>query len=240
MTNIEYEKRICAFIDILGFKELVEGKNKKSANEIHRLFSRIQNNYSKRFDFEINKTPSNVNFTHFSDTIVLSSNQIDAYNFEGILLAIILMQISLILDEGALLRGACSLNDLFHSENALFGKALNDAYDLETKSAIYPRIILPKDLIDELFGSENSMQFHRILNAGYLTKDNDGHWYIDYIMVRPELFSQRIIYAEYSNKIEELIDTHINSSSESIKQKYQWLQEKYSKALARYQKGNFS
>jgi hypothetical protein len=41
-----------------------------------------------------------------------------------------------------LLRGGIVVGKLLHENNIMFGPAFNQAYDLESKSALYPRIVI--------------------------------------------------------------------------------------------------
>lgn len=47
---------------------------------------------------------------------------------------------------GFFFRGGVTIGDLFHDGHIVFGPALNQAYDLESKKAVYPRAILDPDL----------------------------------------------------------------------------------------------
>jgi len=78
-TNIiEYEKNICVFIDILGFKNMVYDKSSENMvnlrqyvdgidnliNEIHKTTDTINTAISKRIDIELNKIFRNANFEY--------------------------------------------------------------------------------------------------------------------------------------------------------------------------------
>ncbi len=50
---------------------------------------------------------------------------------------------ALLIEKGILFRGGLTIGNIIHNENGtVFGQALIDAYQLETKSAKYPRIVL--------------------------------------------------------------------------------------------------
>lgn len=54
------------------------------------------------------------------------------------------------MEEGILIRGAITIGNLYHKSGVILGKGMIEAYHLELKSAVYPRIILSKTLIKEL------------------------------------------------------------------------------------------
>lgn len=51
--------------------------------------------------------------------------------------------------KGILFRGAVVIGDLYNDKIIIFGPAMLEAYELESKKAIYPRIIIEEDTILE-------------------------------------------------------------------------------------------
>ncbi len=68
---------------------------------------------------------------------------------------------------GILCRGAITYGKLIHTDEVLFGPALTEAYILETKVALYPRVILHKDIID-LAGKAKSSHHTSELEEEYV------------------------------------------------------------------------
>lgn len=54
-----------------------------------------------------------------------------------------------ITEYGVFLRGAITKGNLFSDNSKVFGPALNQAYILESQSAVYPRIIFTTKLLNE-------------------------------------------------------------------------------------------
>ena len=46
------------------------------------------------------------------------------------------------MSKGILLRGGITVGQLCHKDNIVYGPAMVEAYELESKSAIYPRVIV--------------------------------------------------------------------------------------------------
>lgn len=134
-------------------------------------------------------------------------------------------------------RGAITYGDLFYDneKNIWFGPAMNRAYFLESKKAIFPRIIIDPEYAERLFEfNENkyrSNAVQKIHNGEILYRDMDGFIYLNYLNSGKSGMNQM----EYMNVIEtalQLCDIERNKTreteeiQESIKNKYDWL-EKY-------------
>jgi hypothetical protein len=168
--DISYETGIVTFIDILGFKEIVKKseKNPRLLNTIYESLGflkkrelpekwnlqlvEIETDAQKRaiIDFDIsNRTFSSA----FSDSIVVSVI-IDDQNIHASL-STLLANLSFVgskfIMDGILIRGGITVGKIIHTETGIvFGQGLIDAYQLETRSAKYPRIILADKLISQL------------------------------------------------------------------------------------------
>jgi hypothetical protein len=77
------------------------------------------------------------------------------------------------LDIGMLVRGGVTIGKLYHSGGVVFGEALVDAYRLESRVAIYPRIAV------------SSCIYSRLPNRERIAQDTDGIWYLKYLSELP-------------------------------------------------------
>ena len=140
------------------------------------------------------------------------------------------MQLILFGKYGVLLRGACALGNAIHTNDYVFGPAINNAYLLENHCAIYPRIIISPDIIEECA----CFSIHKDYNdkkdiLSLLKKDFDGFYYIDYLgidTIGGEIGSFKGL-EKYTNNIQEFIINGLKNNDANIKQKYLWLKEKY-------------
>lgn len=185
--NKKYEKRIVAFIDILGFKEIVRNSEINSS-KIELLYTALNflKNWEipekwdlKYIEIEEDAQKKNINnfdirgktnTTTFSDSIVVS---VKVDNNVNEMISTLVSNLSYIganlFEKGISFRGAITIGNIIHEENGIvFGQALIDAYQLETKSAKYPRIILSNKLIKELnYPIENKKDrypYHQYIN----------------------------------------------------------------------------
>ena len=136
----DYEDRIVLFLDILGFSELVEeiDSNPTTIDQLIEIFSRMTLAFGGVSDADRKRT--GLQFSNFSDCILVSA----LLTKDNLLHIIRSAQIfaAALLGTGYLTRGAISVGKLYHRRNALFGRALVEAYKLESRVAKYPRILL--------------------------------------------------------------------------------------------------
>lgn len=115
----------------------------------------------------------NVKFKIFSDNILICK-EIEEVAPEQAVVEIfeILDKIEeLMFTAGALfIRGAVVVGNLHFSENFVYGKALVNAYQLESKLAIYPRVIVDKSALCLIRGKNIPV-----------VQDKDGQYFYDYI-----------------------------------------------------------
>ncbi|MCH9852553.1 MAG: hypothetical protein K0U45_03530 [Alphaproteobacteria bacterium] len=229
----KYEKKIVFFLDILGFKDIIEQDKLKPSDIIDRM--------DFLYDKLIPDTPPEIfeskKVTKFSDTFVISFDYNQGSEIFFTMLDIRRVQ-SHVLRFGMLLRGGCAIGDLHHGDKNIFGPALNEAYSLEKDIAIYPRIIIPDNIIDE--AKNHSIRLHPAEHEkeyimGLVRKDTDDFNYIDYISydsVASEFDDPNEDWVIYMVKIRPYIIKGLKSNSPKIRQKYQWLKTKYNATLS--------
>jgi len=186
---VPYRNSITTFFDILGFKSIVAGKEPGYIQEVlGKLRSESEPNSDDRERLEINSIA-------FSDSIVrsvpLDSNSNQTFP-QGLLFyelfQLAYIQSFLIYEYGIFLRGAMTIADISIHDGIVFGPALVTAYELESKHAVYPRILVDSALFDafeanpKLLGASHHSpaQDLEYLNH-YSVEDSDGHRYINYL-----------------------------------------------------------
>jgi hypothetical protein len=161
MTDATYEERYCAYIDILGFADLMADlrRGKVTFAAIRNVLRRVH----KPYDPEI------IDFEHcdfraqsISDAVALSTKCTIAGL--SMLCAAIRHLAEASLHEGYFLRGALCKGPLYNDETTVFGEALVKAYRLEDQTVKFPRIMLTKEVIDEATCSDKKKSSRSILN----------------------------------------------------------------------------
>lgn len=167
---INYKHSLITYYDILGFKNIV---NNKSADEIYsilNLFNKSSETLTEEYNLEFT-------LTAFSDTIIrsYSGNKTDLFS---VLLDEIIATSYIIYDllfSDIVIRGSLSIGDIFIEKNIFYGPGIIQAYDLENK-AIYPRIIIDKELVEELLLIVRYVDYKTSINEVFSYPENfDRH-----------------------------------------------------------------
>lgn len=150
---IEYQKCYVAFLDILGFEKLVKSNDDRSKDKIESYFRLINDEVNKLKEISSKR---DIGTLIISDSVILSvrkTNDIenDIEKLRQLCIAIRKIQYSLALNN-VWLRGGVSSGDAFFSssESQIVGPAYIDAYNLEKRVAVYPRVVVDTKLINEL------------------------------------------------------------------------------------------
>lgn len=227
MTDIRLNNYLVAFIDVLGQRSALAKLTRMpiTQEEKDEATSIIEQTYSKvkatRVFFESffaaskkdhpsldtldedtaneirENTKSNVGYTHFSDSTVVSvslaSDEGDlCETTSGVLDALAAAcyaQIST-LGGGIPIRGGIEIGPGSPiGDQEVYGPVLNSAYHLESRRAGYPRIVVGPELVRFIHGlaefepsttrDEFAVQYGQ-LSRGLLTTDEDGLWITDF------------------------------------------------------------
>ena len=170
-----YQQRVTAFIDILGFGDLVTRSvgDAELQKSISAALSAASPETMKDLDLikvneervppeeleevrkiakifgEIVLKEHPVCVSYFSDLVVISAVASDLLASQMVLELTCKLSIRLWSEHRLTLRGGMVMADLHHVDGGqIFGPAIVRAYDLEREKAIYPRILLEKDCAD--------------------------------------------------------------------------------------------
>ena len=249
---MKYENRLVAFIDILGFKELLNDTvSKDGEDDEKRIDSLIEAYSSIRDIWDLDKnlaefTPSRENskkVSIFSDCLVVSV-LIEQESEVFYTLLEIKWLIMRLINLDILCRGAVSLGKFIHTDEYLFGPALVEAYTLESKAAIYPRVILDNTVIEAAGQHRNpdhSLKTEKNYVRALLGQDSDGMYYIDYFYKALQEFDEpQYDFPQYIHNIAEIIRKGLMGSTHpskaDVKVKYSWMRERYNSMVDRVAK----
>ena len=138
--NIIYKKKLVAYLDILGFKNLVNQNKKMSKKSI--LFI---DEHLRRVIESLNDNNDIFSAKMFSDCICLSCDY-SYKNLEAILYELSYMQLYFSF-EGIFLRGALSADLHFENDLIIYSRGLVKSYKLE-QIANFPRILINNELTE--------------------------------------------------------------------------------------------
>lgn len=177
------ETRLVAFFDLLGFSSIIQSRDLESVNKQEKILALLSEFSESSGDFTYTTKPVDEKTTDhtikpaisaFSDNIVysfpldgikeLGSGPIFFY-LVGQASSIFLLALEL----GCLIRGGITIGQLYHKKHVVFGPALVEAYELESKHAKSPRILI----------SDSAMEF--VDRHPFVGIDEDGCSFLDYL-----------------------------------------------------------
>ncbi len=227
-----YEEKFVAFIDILGFSNIVRSFQNKPKNhdKIHSALLKLieYKNSSKSH----NLAQSNLEISTFSDSIVISASKAD---FFSLIWTCGWLQANL-LKIGILIRGGISQGLIYHQEDIIYGEGMLDAYEIESRAAVYPRIVISPKIISKL---------NQRIKDDFIQEDIDGLWFVDSFKFEDFIGNDELAADGYN--LRELyfleLENHIKkgiSDSDSINHlsKWKWLQNKFDLAFKEFKNQN--
>ena len=241
MTNFhddpDYEECIVTFIDILGFRNLI---GQSSAADIRKILHIFREHAKPYDDGEFagpreRRTMSEVKMELVSDAVVrartIHTNYRDGALFHE-LLDLVFIQ-SFCLSEGILLRGALTIDHMHVGrdlEGPVFGPGLVNAYLMEEREAVYPRIIIDEAVMqrfpkDKALWKEGHSEIQEDRYLRDLVKtDEAGLGFVDYlraIKTEVEHYGEYLVFLE---RHAELIRQGLSTPSpREVLRKYAWL-----------------
>lgn len=196
--NIEKSdnEHIVAFLDILGFKSHVENyldpENAYEGKILNIIKIAIKltekTTYMDLFKQieDLEKLDFKIQYKQFSDCTCLSIPNInDNPEIEAMMICIFIYLLrdfhSIMLRFDLYLRGGLSVGFHYEDDNMIFSKGLIKAYELESKKAVYPRIIIDDELIkrlEEFWGNHKDILYPLGVDK-LLVSDWDGSIFIN-------------------------------------------------------------
>lgn len=169
--EITYTQRYCAFIDILGFTNLIGDirREKVSFGKIRDLLRKVH----EPTKFSVSGVVAlDVRATSISDAIALSAD-FSVAGLAGLIDTITRLALG-VLEAGYFVRGGLCRGLLYHDQDMVFGDALIEAYKMENTVARYPRIMVSKQVHDEAVASNLHNYFRP-----HLKQSLDGPYFVD-------------------------------------------------------------
>jgi len=228
-TKDAYKDYIVAFLDILGFKGII---NTSGFDDVLHIFQSIitcddafialnRANDGDEIINRYNESLKEVKIHIMSDSIVVAT---PAWHPESLAVVVdicnVIQEQLYDLNPLILLRGAIAVGKFFLKDNLVFGKGLVDAYWAQEKYAVYPRIIISGDVA---IGRRMSVD-----TDNDLPKDSDGYYYIDslarYLGVQDKTTWSEVEESDQYSRLMDCIDRNLNGySDDRVRQKYLWL-----------------
>lgn len=227
------QDRIIAFIDILGFKDLIKQQNIKE-----KIIGLLYNFKKEDREYGLREIPINgevirqpiPEISSYSDNIIISSI-LSSNTRHSIIVHLAIMcryiakfQISA-LENGILIRGAVSIGQMYYDskESIILGEPLVEAIISEQNLAKYPRVILT-DTLDKYCKEKNIFKYIPSL----LCPDTDGFYFVNFF----HFCKKEADVSKNINEIKKQIDINIkNAANIGIRSKWVWLANYYNASV---------
>ena len=214
----EYTCCYFAFLDLLGFKEIVKTK---TCSEIAGIFDEAKKHYiiNRISDdgVEIPVIPSeDIHYYIMSDSVCIYIKDSIKSALPVLLWLCMDFQVRMLcLDTPIFVRGSLSRGDIYEDHNVLFGPAMVEAYLRAEKLAHVPRIIIPANLYDEI----SDITDKAFLN-GFTHPEQDGFYVINYI----NYFCIHNSTLNYRENVNNYVSKMLNTSlDQSVREKYMYV-----------------
>ena len=235
----QYKNSLTTFIDILGFRNLVGTRSGAEIKNIIDLLHYIGDVDADDHPHTIGKQSDlGLYVTAFSDSVVRVQDADQPGGLFHELLAIVHMQASLVY-KGVFLRGGVAFGTMFAEHRVLFGDGLIQAYDLESKGACNPRILVDGPVLTALH-SGNARSRHSVLEErtyidDLIAEDEDGKHFVDYLRAyKTELDEPAYDYPAFLGHHKNAIQTgHATAEgNRRVQKKFEWLARYHNQVVA--------
>jgi hypothetical protein len=202
----QYTDHLLTYMDILGFRKLVE----ESVSDPAKMERIIEILFQMETQTSLG-TPQNsifANTQNFSDLIIRAipldqgSELPVRISLECMILAGI--QCKLLLENAVLIRGGVCLDKFYMEQGFAFGPALVKSHHLAEDVAIYPRIIIDSKIV-AIDDPQNIMR-------AYIERGDDGAYFLDYLLIG--FFYQINLFTKYGSQ-----ETVISKHKERVEEK---------------------
>lgn len=156
--KIEYAEKYIAFLDVLGFSNIVFSKDKEAIEKYYNLTE-------EGFTY-FNKNRKEIEIIQISDSIILIANN-DSFNL--ICDTVRTLQ-AVLASKGIWIRGAITSGEIYYNKekSIIVGSGYIKAYNLESE-AIFPRVIIDPNILTKL--GLTLMEFYKKYN-----NQKQPHW----------------------------------------------------------------
>jgi hypothetical protein len=210
----DYRAKYVVFLDLLGFRELVK-KIGQDVLERHRVVQAL-----KLVRDTLCQNPAiDLRFTYFSDCIVLSAER-SAHALWEVFQSIELLTFNL-LQYDVFVRGGLTVGLTHHSNDFVFGTAVTEAYELESKEASGPLVLLSPEV------AQDAMKLGPEFTQ-WLKEDGPDRYFVNYLMRYAEYTSEpqvgKVILEYPAKRIAYFIGQRLNIDKGGVLKKAQWFQ----------------
>ncbi|MFI3213901.1 MAG: hypothetical protein R3Y24_11210 [Eubacteriales bacterium] len=194
-----------ASLDLLGSSyTILHDKNDEHLNHVYNIYNSWKKIKSSGFYFK------NLQIKFFSDNVVIAIDT--SYGQSGLefLIEFVTYITEHFLNCGYLIRGGISKGQIYMDDLMVWGSGLVNAYILESKKALYPRIIIAKEVVNEI--SQRTCDIMVLL-------DEDKQYYLSYLRGYGKNAKS---YLQIIQKSLKMVDEQSKTCDDDVKLKLNW------------------
>jgi hypothetical protein len=223
----EYRERYAVFLDLLGFKALVE--NAEANGETRE---RLTESLDRMRETLCNDAAIDMRFTYCSDCIIVTAERSQRGLWE--LLTSVRTLTCNLLQNDVLVRGGMTLGGVFHSHQFVYGTAVNRAISIEKNSvqgAKGPFVLLSPEVYED--AKAYGQPF-----LDWLEEDAPGRYFIHYLRAYAEYhdttpFPGKQVLDDDAGRIVHFISRRLMEDTGRVLEKAQWLQSYWNRTVAK-------
>jgi len=242
MSEYIYQDRAVIFLDVLGFQETLKSFEREAVYNAYNFPEKYENPISEKANDFIDTFKSVINLLEeidfnyylFSDNICITVDYVENKDFLVEILFMVSELFYHFAQKGYFLRGGIDIGKFIDDNQIAIGMPLANAYVLENKVAVFPRIIISeqyKKTLDQ-YASDKLIGDGNIHSMKYLINKSCELYYLN-------VFYGSLTYGdkvEYFGNLKKVIENSLrnNSSKEEVYIKYKWLAEEFNNFLDNY------
>lgn len=217
MVPEQYQRRVVAFLDILGFSRLVErADNPEWRSAIEDVLKVLRGTLAPNAAFDLR-------LSQFSDCIVISA-PIEPYSVQLVMTGSIMLANNL-LQQMVLLRGGIAVGNLIHTDDVMFGPGMLTAYRSDTPGGP-PRISIDETLSSEIASWHNDFGLEALMRPDPYDLTLALHTLHDYQFYTPEPQIGKVVLDETAARLAKQIAWQCYGAghSPSVRAKWLWME----------------
>jgi hypothetical protein len=213
----EYQRRVVAFLDILGFSRLVENADSPEWRiAIEGVLKTMRETLAPN-------QASDFRLSQFSDCIVISA-PIEPYSVNLVMTGSLILADNL-LQRMVLLRGGIAVGNLIHTDDVMFGPGMLTAYRSDTPGGP-PRISIDETLKNEIASWHNDFGLEALMRTDPYDLTLALHTLHDYQLYTPEPQIGKVVLDEAAARLAKQLAWQCYGAGHrpSVRAKWLWME----------------
>ncbi|RYE59813.1 MAG: hypothetical protein EOP20_04175 [Hyphomicrobiales bacterium] len=220
-----YERKYVAFIDLLGFSNLVRDSADED-NGPNKVMAVLD-----RFKSTVEATGKNgLRVKHFSDCLVVS---VDATQLGLMDLFTSLRTISdNLLQIDMLVRGAVTVGPFYHTDESVFGPPLQEAYEMESKTVGIPMIELTEEVMKDVDEFPQDLDKILVVRFSEFPDRNFVHYLLMWSYYDAVPRAGAMVLDEPGQLVRHYIAKRLADHTGSVREKAAWMKKYWDETVA--------